>query len=268
MTGARPSTPRRRGEYGIDGGLNAILGLTVAGAAGAALLGTAVTASRTGGAGLALVTLLAALLLLQVPVGYLYSTRRGKFVAWARLLAEPPLRGDERVLDMGCGRGAILGLAASLVPDGRVVGLDLWRSSDQTGNSPEAARRNLRAEGVEDRCELQTGDMTAMPFPDSTFDLVVSNLAVHNVPLVQRLCAVDEAVRVLKPGGRLVIADLMSTPAYAARLRLRLMSNVEQRRPGWRLGYGMLGLGVGVVTASKPLSGSKPPTLTPPAETP
>ena len=87
------------------------------------------------------------------------------------------------------------------------MGLDLWRSRDQTGNSLAAARHNLEAEGVSDRCELQTGDMTTMPFPDATFDLVVSSLAIHNIAWREgRFRALDEAVRVLKPRGRLLLA--------------------------------------------------------------
>jgi ubiquinone/menaquinone biosynthesis C-methylase UbiE len=159
------------------------------------------------------------------------------------------LRGNEYGLDMGCGRGAVL---ARLVPAGSVVGLDLWRSEDQSGNHPEVTRRNLDAEGVADRCELKTGDMLAMPFADATFDVVVSSLAVHNIDErdlrnhSRRLQAVSEAARVLKPGGRLVITDLLWT-----RLRELGMHNVEQRSLGWGFWYAPF-LGADVVTATKP----------------
>jgi arsenite methyltransferase len=68
-------------------------------------------------------------------------------VFWAELPGSQPWRGDEHVLDMGCGRGAILGMVAKIVPRGRAVGLDLWRSEDQSGNEPEATWRNLDLEG-------------------------------------------------------------------------------------------------------------------------
>ena len=162
--------------------------------------------------------------------------------------------GDEHVLDMGCGRGAVLSLVAKRVPRGRSVGLDLW-TGDQSGNSPEATRRNLDAEGVRKSCALATADMTAMPFHDATFDLVVSSLAIHNIRSREgRTRAIEEAVRVLKPGGRLLIADLMWTGAYARRLRARGMADVSRRRLDWRFWYGgpWMVMVSGLVTATKP----------------
>jgi hypothetical protein len=64
---------------------------------------------------------------------------------------------------------------------GRAVGVDLWRGVDQSGNSAEATRRNAIAEGVADRVELHTGDITALPFAENSFDVVVSSLAIHNI---------------------------------------------------------------------------------------
>src|SRR6185503_3443907 len=107
---------------------------------------------------------------------------RGKFVIWAGFLDGLRLRGDERILDLGCGRGAVLLMAAQHLTTGRAVGVDLWRSVDQSGNSIEATRRNAIAEGVADRVELHTGDMKALPFGDDEFDLIVSSLAIHNIP--------------------------------------------------------------------------------------
>src|SRR6476646_9743913 len=95
--------------------------------------------------------------------------------------ATSSVRGDEGILDLGCGRGAVLLLAAQHLTTGRAVGVDLWRKEDQSGNAMEATRHNAVVEGVEDRVELQTADMTLLPFANDSFDLVVSNVAVHNV---------------------------------------------------------------------------------------
>src|SRR5262249_38999395 len=150
--------------------------------------------------------------LLAVLGFYLHSTLRGKFVVWADLLDQLHLQGDERILDIGCGRGAVLLMAAQRLTTGRAAGVDLWRSVDQSGNSLEAAGRSAVAEGVADRVELHTGDMTALPFADSRFDVVVSSLAIHNVRgRARREKAITEAVRVLRPGGRLMIADIRAT---------------------------------------------------------
>src|SRR5262249_60224567 len=110
-----------------------------------------------------------------------YTSRRGKFVVWWRLLDSLALQGDERVLDLGCGRGAVLLMAGERLHTGRAVGVDLWNRADQSGNSPDATRRNADAEGVAGRVELHTADMTALPFPSDSFDVVLSNVAIHNI---------------------------------------------------------------------------------------
>jgi SAM-dependent methyltransferase len=179
-------------------------------------------------------------------------SRRGKFEVWARLLTGLDLRGDERVLDLGCGRGAVLMAAAKLVPRGRAVGVDIWRA-DQTGNSVQATLANAEAEGVGDRIELHTRDMTDLQFSDGSFDLVVSSLAIHNLPGNHaRLSAIDEAIRVLRPGGRVVIADLGFTRLYAARLRQCGMVNVKRENLGWRAWWGLPFIRTHAVTATKP----------------
>jgi ubiquinone/menaquinone biosynthesis C-methylase UbiE len=185
----------------------------------------------------------------------LYTTLRGKFVVWAELLDKLELRGDERILDMGCGRGAVLLMAAQRLTTGRAVGVDLWRSVDQSGNSAEATRRNAIAEGVADRIELHTGDMTALPFADNSFDMVVSSLAIHNISgRAGREKAVDEAVRVLRPGGRLLIADIRGTKQHQAQLAKIGMNDVARIRLGWRLWWGGPWAATRLVTATKPTS--------------
>lgn len=151
---------------------------------------------------------------------YLHTTLRGKLRAWERILDGTGLAGDEELLDLGCGRGAVLVAAARRLPAGRAVGVDLWAGKDQSGNHPEATLANAAAAGVATRVEVRTGDMTDLPFPDDSFDVVTSALAIHNIPsAAARLRAVDEAVRVLRPGGKLVIADFWPMARrYAAHL--------------------------------------------------
>src|SRR5437016_4082882 len=55
-----------------------------------------------------------------------HASRRGKFVVWGELLDRLGLRGDDRVLDLGCGRGAVLMMVAQRLTTGRSVGVDLW----------------------------------------------------------------------------------------------------------------------------------------------
>jgi len=144
-------------------------------------------------------------------------------------------------------------MAAQLVPQGRAVGVDLWSTSDQSGNSREVTRRNAELEGVADRVELHTGDMRSLPFADDSYDVVLSGLAIHNIPdPAGRLEAIDQAVRVLKPGGRIVVVDFRSTDEYAKRLRQLSLQQVEHRWLDWRAWYG------GPWAASKVVTGVKP----------
>jgi arsenite methyltransferase len=255
MTELTTDLARPRGSYGVDGNYRLIpapvllvVYLLICLAA-TVLAGLWLMAGRTL-SGLAAAVV--AVLLVSGGVSVRRFSRRGKFEVWARLLTGLELRGDERVLDLGCGRGAVLLTAAKLVPRGSAVGVDIWRP-DQTGNSMEATLANAAAEGVADRVELQTRDMTDLQLPDRSFDLVVSNLAIHNLPDDDaRRSAIDEAVRVLRPGGHVVIADLGFTRLYANRLQQCGMVDVSRRDLGWRAWWGLPFFRTHAVTATKP----------------
>ncbi|GGM53584.1 type 11 methyltransferase [Longimycelium tulufanense] len=203
---------------------------------GAATLLASITNVGVGNTAWAAVTF-AASALMWISVGlYLHTTRRGKFQVWSRVLDDLDLRGDEQILDLGCGRGAVLLMAAQRLTTGRAVGVDLWRKVDQSGNSVEVTERNAVAEGVADRVELYTGDMRELPFSDAEFDVVVSSLAIHNIPPdAGRLKAIDEAMRVLRPGGRLAIADIAGIRHYRRRLAEFGATDVRVRSLGWRM---------------------------------
>jgi arsenite methyltransferase len=243
----------RRGEYGLDGhypvfGLVAQAALEVAAGAGAA------QAIRRGRPGLAAASAAVAVGLGVVSAGALYSTRRGKFEVWTEILDELAPRGDERVLDVGCGRGAVLMLAAERVPNGRAVGADLWLARDQSGNSQASTERNAELEGVSDRVDLVYADACDLPFEPGTFDVVVSNLVFHNLDGDGgRNRALREAVRVLRPGGQLRIADFFAG-RYVAPLQAAGCRDVRVRRLDWRMGFGVPVAITGLVSASKPES--------------
>src|SRR6185436_579835 len=173
---------QHRADYGFDGDYRRVSAPTAAkivGAVSAGLLayaarclvrGKPVAAAVAGGTGAFIVTTAAL---------FIRTTRIGKFEVWAEILDGLRLRGDERLLDLGCGRGAVLLAAAKRWTTGHGFGVDSGSRGDQSGNSVAATRRNAEAEGVSQRVAPLTANMMALPFPSDTFDVVVSNIAIH-----------------------------------------------------------------------------------------
>lgn len=224
------------GSYGVDALLVPVL-FTVGAVALLAL--TIVNAIGSGGVLGWLLPGIGFLVLGACAVLYWNATLRGKFVAWSRLLDGLGLRGDERTLDLGCGRGAVLIQSALRVPHGHATGIDLWRNQDQTGNSTAATERNAQLNGVADRITLDTGDMSRLPYPDASFDLVTASVSIHNVPTPEgRRAAVHEALRVLRPGGRLMIADFSKIKDYEQALTEAGVA-AEKRSAGVQMLWGV-----------------------------
>jgi arsenite methyltransferase len=243
---ARMSPMERRGDYGYDAPY-ALATFAVIGATSA----VAAIVSWSRGGPLAMLAFYGAFFLANA-CSFFYTTRRGKFLVWEELLDDLHLRGDERALDVGCGRGAVLTALARRLPTGRVSGIDLWSRYDQSGNARDVTRHNASLEGVEDRVTIVTGDMRALPFADESFHVVVSSLAIHNLrSSADRAKAVAEGWRVLRPGGHLVIADIRATARYVETLSQLGATGVARRRLGWRFWYGNPFASTSVVTVSK-----------------
>jgi len=245
---------QRRGDYGYD----APYALLIFGAVGAALaIAAAASWWARGPARTTAWLAVYAAFALGNAASFFYTTRAGKFAVWNEILDALRLRGDERALDLGCGRGAVLNMVAGRLSKGRITGIDLWSTHDQSGNSSDVTANNASLEGVADRVTIETGDMRELPFPAGTFDLVVSSLAIHNISgAAERAKAVSEAWRVLAPGGRLAIADIRATRRYARTLRELGASGVARRNLGWRFWYGNPFASTSLVTASKPAGGA------------
>jgi len=237
-----------RARYGIDGGF---IALSFYGAVSVALAAAMVSARRRGHPGLVRLSAVALVAVACSEAGFLYPSGPGKRSVWSELLDALDLKGDEEVLDIGCGRGAVLMAAARRVPKGRTVGVDIWRRRDQSGNRRSATEHNTVAEDVAERVELVDGDARDLPFPPGSFDVVVSSLALNNIHGAGgRAEALSEAARVLRPGGRLRIVD-DKVADYAEPLREAGCVEVASRKLDRRTWFGIPGHHLELVTATK-----------------
>lgn len=147
----------------------------------------------------------------------LWDSKIGKVRSRERLLDRITWTGSEQVLDVGCGRGLMLIGAARRLQSGMATGIDVWQSEDLSGNHADAVLENVRRSGLSQNVRVETADMRRLPFAAGSFDVIVSRAAIHNLYQPgERAQALSEIVRVLKPGGHVLIDDIRHIGEYAA----------------------------------------------------
>lgn len=124
------------------------------------------------------------------------------------------INAGEHILDLGCGAGVDTHLAAMMAePDGSAVGVDMV---------PEMITRaesNLKMTGMTN-VRFQTAAAETLPYPDRAFDVVISNGVINLIPDKEGVLA--EIKRILKPGGRLMVADQIAVGSVQTDVRARL----------------------------------------------
>lgn len=181
---------------------------------------------------------------------YLYATIKGKHTFWDHTLSFLP---DKNFygpsLDMGCGRGLVLTkvatrkrrlLQTTQTKDCMTYGIDIFNTGDQSGNSPGTLYNNIKSLDLLDSVVAYTASFTEpLPFADNYFSLVTASLSLHNVPLAGRKFAIREACRVCKPGGAVIILDLLGYVAdYEAEMKSNGWTKVERRFAGLGVVFG------------------------------
>jgi ubiquinone/menaquinone biosynthesis C-methylase UbiE len=135
-----------------------------------------------------------------------------------RVLAAAAIGAGEDVLDVGCGTGTLAVAAARAAPGVSVTGLD--------ADASILARASRKAAGAGVEIAFDEGRSTALPYGDASFDLVVSTLFFHHLPDDAKRRTAAEIVRVLRPGGRLVIGDLGRPQDPLMRIAVRVTTQL------------------------------------------
>jgi ubiquinone/menaquinone biosynthesis C-methylase UbiE len=144
---------------------------------------------------------------------FLFGGRRRR--VFAELVAASGARPGDWVLDVGCGTGYFTrAMAQAVAPDGAAHGLDASQ------DSIAQARRVTRLAN----CSFSTGIAQALDVPDESCDVVVSSLMIHHLPERERPHAIAETLRVLRPGGSLLIAEFRPPSRRAGRRLVRILT--------------------------------------------
>ena len=227
------SALKSKPDYGFDGSPFAV---AVVCCAGAVCFGGGVALTASLGLGLkiaAFVLMVCGLLMVFVCGSYLYYVKLGKLHRRDTMISMIDWKGNEEVLDIGTGRGLLMIGAAKKLTLGKSIGIDIWNSEDMRGNTHQNTMRNAELEGVLEKVEVRNEDVRSLSFPNDTFDVVLSNLCIHNIPAEDgREKACREIARVLKPNGTAVIADKSHTKKYGEIFALEGLT-VEFFRPSF-----------------------------------
>jgi len=135
------------------------------------------------------------------------------------------------ILDVGCGTGRNALKIAKVMKNSKLYGIDLFLGTMVQGNALRRIQRNAELEGVAQRCEFKEGAAQDIPYPDNKFDVVTMGSVLHEIHAgrEEQLKALNEAYRVLKPGGTFLTMEFVTN-----KLRTKLFFTVFTRLAGFK----------------------------------
>ena len=183
------------------------------------------------------------LLILPALFARLFAHRKWKYASSLRqqIFDSLELRGDEKVLDVGCGGGVLLNEAARRLTNGKATGIDIWAPHSGGGNY-SLLMKNAEAEGVAHKIEFKQADVRKLPFGEATFDVIVSSGALHHISRdrSEHEQAINEILRVLKPGGKIALMDISHMiEGYAANMKTKGVTSEVQKTVQSPFGFEM-----------------------------
>ncbi len=164
------------------------------------------------------------------------SPQNNRYIAlpWVKLFEA----GSSRILDAGCGAGRTT-LALGRIFPGKIVAFDLFNSDYIDGGGNTLLEKNLKLAGLTRQVEIVQGDITQTGFKDASFDAVVSSYMIDHLG-DQKLNALNEIKRVLKPSGRMLMIVL--TPGLSSFALLNVLSFALTSKRKWRRLFTQAGL--------------------------
>ena len=206
----------------------------------AALTTAAIASAQTGGPGWLTVGL--GVIAIWAFAGFLVT----RFVVRMNELGPLPspdfATGTAHVLDLGCGSGRTSIIVAQARPESRITALDDFSADYIDGHGEANTRADFLAAGVADRVEIRSGDMRRLPFPDASFDGVVSSAAIDHLERGDIPITLAEVNRVLRENGQvllwLIVPNLWNLIATGP---LAYLHGSSLRTPVWREMLGTAG---------------------------
>lgn len=136
-----------------------------------------------------------------------------------KVLERTQLKNGERLLDVGCGTATLLITAKSRYPDSQVIGID---ADDRV---LDIARKKIQDNNLE--IEVVQARAEHLPFPSSSFDVVVSTLIFHHLPTEMKQLAMSEIYRVLRQDGRFLLVDFGKPEGVLLRIFFALAALIQ-----------------------------------------